>query len=171
MPKKSKTTLKVGDVVKNYQNRFARVVRIHRGRVSLTPWFVQKEKAVASDVEASRLNLFGMAQVLKVEADSLELEGQNVNPEDSSTEVDEEALEGGGDADVEGEEMDEEEEADQERNLAGTLEELHVPHLEAFLRDQGETPKGSKPDLVAQAAELVTKKELDPRAVVTQYKG
>lgn len=62
----SDTKLKEGQIVENYQGKFAKVVSVgDDGRVGLTVWRQKKEHAEEETMPDRYLNSFGLSQVLK----------------------------------------------------------------------------------------------------------
>lgn len=62
----STTELKAGQIVENYQGKFAKVLNDEgNGRYALTAWVPKKEDAEKQTTAVHFLNTFGLSQVLK----------------------------------------------------------------------------------------------------------
>lgn len=57
--------MKVGDIVENYQGKFAKIVEIKGTRFGLSAWVYKKEVAEVETLAVIFLNSFGLGQVLK----------------------------------------------------------------------------------------------------------
>lgn len=58
--------IETGQIVENYQGRFAKVVKVtENGMVLLTAWHHKQNYAEDDTVAVTRLNEFGLSQVLK----------------------------------------------------------------------------------------------------------
>ena len=60
--------MKTGDIIENYQGRFAKIVEIKGSRFGLSAWVLKKEAAEIETVAVVFLNEFGLEQVLKPKA-------------------------------------------------------------------------------------------------------
>ena len=56
--------VKEGQVIENYQGRFAKVVSTNGNRFALTAWVLKKEDAEKDEKVVRHLNAFGLSQVL-----------------------------------------------------------------------------------------------------------
>ena len=56
-----------GDIIQNYQGRFAKIVEVKGSRFGLSAWVLKKEAAELETIAVVFLNSFGLEQVLKKE--------------------------------------------------------------------------------------------------------
>ncbi|MEJ6011432.1 hypothetical protein [Novosphingobium aquae] len=59
--------MKAGDIIENYQGKFAKVIEIKGSRFGLSAWVYKKDVAALETVPVIYLNMFGLKQVLKSE--------------------------------------------------------------------------------------------------------
>lgn len=60
----STSKIKEGQVIENYQGRFAKVVSVNEGRFGISAWVQKKEDADKDEKAVRFLNEFGLSQVL-----------------------------------------------------------------------------------------------------------
>ncbi len=59
--------MKPGDIIENYQGKFAKIVEIKGSRYGISAWVYKKEVAALETIAVVFLNSFGLKQVLKPE--------------------------------------------------------------------------------------------------------
>lgn len=59
--------MKPGDIIENYQGRFAKVIEVRESLVGLSAFVLHRDKAEEETAVDVFLNEFGLAQIMKVE--------------------------------------------------------------------------------------------------------
>lgn len=57
--------MKAGDIIENYQGRFAKIVELKESLYGVSAWVLKKEDAQKETAVEIFLNEFGLSQVLK----------------------------------------------------------------------------------------------------------